>query len=178
MLQITLAMLPTVESYFREHLSKNALVIKSKVLCKTVVPEDNHLQELQDKDEEHQEGKTDEERYVNDVSLFSDDHYNGKTDHNCSTEDLCLDTHEESINNDELEIEPCYESFDAIDELFSKCYDNSRTNELASKGDALEEEHTYELLPLEKKEYYEVFPYNGNEREIININCENLILLL
>jgi hypothetical protein len=91
---------------------------------------------------------------------------------------LCLDTHEESINNDELEIEPCYESFDAIDELVSKCYDNSRTNELASKGDALEEEHTYELLPLEKKEYYEVFPYNGNEREIININCENLILLL
>jgi hypothetical protein len=64
---------------------------------------------------------------------------------------LWLDTHEESINNDELEIEPCYKSFDVIHELFSKCYDNSITDELASKGDELEEEHTYELLPLAKK---------------------------
>jgi hypothetical protein len=79
-------------------------------------------------------------------------------------------------NNDELEIEPGYESFDVIHKLVSKCYDNSRTDELASKGDELEEEHTYELLPLEKKEYYEVFPYNGNQREIWNINYENLIL--
>jgi hypothetical protein len=157
---------------------KNALVIKSKARCKTVVPEDNHLQVLQDKEEEHQEGKVDEERYVNDAYLFGDDSYNAKTDHNCSAEDLCLDIHEESVNNDELEIEPCYESFDAIHEFVSKCYYNSRTDELASKGDELEEEHTYELLPLAKKEYYEVFPYNGNQREIIIINCEDLILLL
>jgi hypothetical protein len=67
---------------------------------------------------------------------------------------------------------------DAIHELVSKCYDNSRTNELASKGDELEEEHTYELLPLAKKEYYEVFPYNGNQREILIIEYENLILPL
>jgi hypothetical protein len=103
------------------------------------------------KEEEQKECKVDEERYVNDASLFSDDSYNAKTDHNCSMEYLCLDTHEESINNDELEIEPRYESFDAIHELVSKCYDNSRTDELASKGDELEEEHTYELLPLAKK---------------------------
>jgi hypothetical protein len=43
MLHITLAMLPTIESYFCECLSKNALVIKSKARCKTIVPEDNHL---------------------------------------------------------------------------------------------------------------------------------------
>jgi hypothetical protein len=91
---------------------------------------------------------------------------------------LCPNTHEESINNDELEIEPWYESFEAIHELVSKCYDNSRTDELANKGDEIEEEHTYELLPLAKKEYYEVFPYNGIQREILNINYENLILLL
>jgi hypothetical protein len=106
MLHITLAMLPTIESYFCECPSKNALVIKSKARCKIVVPKDNHLQELQDKEEEPQEGKVDEERYVNDASLFSDDSYNAKTDHNCSAEDLCPNTHEESINNDELEIEP------------------------------------------------------------------------
>jgi hypothetical protein len=61
MLHITLAILPTIESYFCECPSKNALVIKSKARCKTVVPKDNHLQELQDKEEKPQEGKVDEE---------------------------------------------------------------------------------------------------------------------
>ena len=82
MLQINFTkVLPIIEAYFRERLSKNALVIKSKEPCKPVVPKNNHLQEVQDKEEEHQEGKVDEERYitntmfVDDVSLFSNDSY-------------------------------------------------------------------------------------------------------
>jgi effector-binding domain-containing protein len=57
------------------------------------------------------------------------------------------DTHKESINNDELQIEPFYEYVNAnIQELVSNCYDNFINDELASKGDELEEEHIFELL--------------------------------
>jgi hypothetical protein len=139
-----------------EHLSENAFVI------------DNHLQESRDENEEH-EGKVDKERYVtntifNDASLFSDDSYYAQTADNCSEEDLCLDTIFGSANIDELEIEPCYKSFDANmqgpewyttnntfvdDASFSEWYDNSRSDELASKGDGLEEEDTLSFSLLQ-----------------------------
>jgi hypothetical protein len=38
--------------------------------------------------------------------MFSDDSGNAKTDHNLYEGALCLDTHVEGINNDELEIGP------------------------------------------------------------------------
>ena len=47
------------------------------------------------------------------MPLSSNDLCTTKTDCNLSAEALCLDTHQESIINDELEIEPCYEYFDA-----------------------------------------------------------------
>jgi hypothetical protein len=37
-----------------EHLSGNPLVVESKAWCQAEVPEDNHLREPQDKEEEHQ----------------------------------------------------------------------------------------------------------------------------
>ena len=43
MLHIKFAILPILETCFKECLSKNALVIKSKEQCKTIMPEDNHL---------------------------------------------------------------------------------------------------------------------------------------
>lgn len=116
-----------------------------------------HLQEPQDKEEEHQKGEVDKERYItntlfdSDASLFSDDSCNAKTDHNLYAEALCLDTHEESITNDELVIEPCYESFDA---------------------------NVQELISDVKEEYYEVFPYNGNQGKILKIIFQPIILSL
>ena len=141
-LQMEYETLQYIVEYCQEHLSDNALVIKSKEQCKLVVPENNHLQDSQDKEEEHQEGEVDNEFHttnsmiVNDASLFSNDSCNAKTEHNLYAEALCLDTHEESITNDELEIEPCYESFDA---------------------------NMQERISHAKEEYYEVFPYNESQ---------------
>ena len=87
----------------------------------------------------------------NDASLFSDDSCNAKTDHNLSAEALCLDTHEESITNDELEIEPCYESSDA---------------------------NMQEQISVAKEEYYEVFPYNGKQGKSLKIIFQPTILSL
>jgi hypothetical protein len=78
---------------------------------------------------------------VYDASIFSDYSCNAKTNYNLYAEASCLDTHEESITNDELEIEPCYESFDA---------------------------NMQEFL-VAKEEYYEVFPSNGNQGKILKI---------
>ena len=141
-----------------KRLVENALVLESKARRKTVVPEYNHLQGSQDKEEEHHEGEVDKERhttnteFVDDASLSSNDSYYAKTVDNCSEEDLCLDTHLESINNDELEIEPCYELFDT-NMQGQECYENSSTDELASKsdkfvsnGEEIEEESTVPLL--------------------------------
>jgi hypothetical protein len=141
-------LLPMLQTYCQEHLSDNALVIKSNEQCKLVVPENNHLQDSQDKEEEHQEGEVDNELHtisaiiVNDASLFSDDSCNAKTEHNLYVEALCLDTHEESINNDELEIGPCCESFNA---------------------------NMQELIPDAKEGYSKLFPYNGNQGKSLKI---------
>jgi hypothetical protein len=96
-------LLPMLQTYCQEHLSDNALVIKSKEQCKLVVPENNHLQDSQDKEEEHQEGGGDNELHsrndmtVDDASLFSDDSCNAENNHNLYAEALCLDTHEERL---------------------------------------------------------------------------------
>ena len=150
-------LLPMLQSYCQERLSGNPLVVESKVPCKIVVPEDNHLQEPQDKEEEHQKGEVDKERYItntlfdNDASLFSDDSCNAKTDHNLYAEALRLETHKESITDDELEIEPCYESFNA---------------------------NMQEPIPDAKEGYYEVFPYNGNQGKNLKIMFQPITLPL
>ena len=63
-------------------------------------------------EKEEQKGEVDKEshttNFVCDASHSSSDFYDAKTDDNCSEEALCLDTHMKSINNNELEIEPCY----------------------------------------------------------------------
>jgi hypothetical protein len=146
-LQMAYKTLKYIVESCHEHLSDNALVIKSKEQCKLVFPENNHLQDSQDKEEEHQEGEVDNELHitnsmiVNDGYLLSNYSCNAKTEHNLYVEALRLDTHEESITNDELEIEPCYESSDA----------NMRE------------------FPIAKEEYYEVFPSNGNQGKILKI---------
>jgi hypothetical protein len=89
--------------------------------------------------------------FDNDASLFSDDSCNAKTDHNLYADALCLDTHEESITNDELEIEHCYESFDA---------------------------NMQEQISQAKEEYYEVFPYNGNQGKSLKIMFQPITLPL
>ena len=88
-LQMAYETLQYIVEYCQEHLSENALVVESKARCKAIVPEDNHLQESRDENEEH-EGKVGEERYVtnikfvNDASLFSNDSYYAQTADNCS----------------------------------------------------------------------------------------------
>jgi hypothetical protein len=89
--------------------------------------------------------------FDNDASLFSDDSCNAKTDHNLYADALCLDTHEESITNDELEIEPCYESFD---------------------------DNVQEPISDAKEGYYEVFLYNGNQGKSLNIIFQHITLSL
>ena len=78
------------------------------------------------------------------------------------------------------------------DASFSEWIDNSRTDELASKGDELEERDTFEFFSVAKEEYYEVFPhdsatkeeyyelypYDGNQGKIFEIICKSLILWL
>ena len=61
---------------------------------------------------------------------------------------MCLDTHMESINNNKLEIEPCYTNMQGHE------------------------------LPSMKKEYYEVFPYKRNQGKDLRIIYESQILSL
>ena len=163
-----------IVEYCQGHLSENALVVESKARCKAIVPKYNHLQESWDENEEHK-GKVDEERYitktmfVDDASLFSNDSYYAQTADNCSEEDLCLDTIFGNVNIHEIEIKPCYEY--GTNMQGEECHDNSsvdelvsKSDELASKGEGLEEENT--LLHVTKEEYYEVFPYKGNQGKI------------
>jgi hypothetical protein len=175
-----------IVEYCQEHLGENALVLESKARCKAVVPEDNHLQESRDENEEHK-GEVDKERYdtnikfTNDASLFSNDSYYAQTADNCSAEAMCLDTGFGSVNIDELEIEPCYEY--GTNMQGEECHDNSsvdelvgKSHELATKGERLEEENT--LLHVTKEEYYEVFPYKGNQGKILEMIHDSLTLLL
>jgi hypothetical protein len=63
-------------------------------------------------EEERHEGEVNNELHttnamiVYDASIFSDYSCNAKTNYNLYAEASCLDTHEESITDDELEIEP------------------------------------------------------------------------
>ena len=83
-------------------------------------------------EKEEQKGEVDKEshttNFVCDASHSSSDFYDAKTVDNCSEEALCLDTHMESINNNELEIEPCYTNMQGPE------------------------------LPAMKEEYFELFP--------------------
>jgi hypothetical protein len=94
--------------------SDNALVIQSKGQCKLVVSKNNHLQDSQDKEEEHQEGEVDNKLHttnamiVYDATLSSNDSYYAQINDNCSKEVLCLDTNFGNVNIDELEIELCH----------------------------------------------------------------------
>jgi hypothetical protein len=87
-------------------------VINIKEQCKVVVPENKHLQESQDEKEEHKD-KVEKEGYainnmlINEASLSSNDSYYSQMNDNCSKDASCLDTNFESVNIDELEIEPC-----------------------------------------------------------------------
>ena len=65
-------LLPKLQSYCQEHLSDNQLVVVSKAQSKTVVPEDNHLQEPQDKEEEQQKGEVDKDCHTTNT-LFEND---------------------------------------------------------------------------------------------------------
>ena len=97
-LQMAYETLQYIVDHCQEHLSENALVIEGKEQRKSIVPKNNHLQESQDKEEEHQEGEVDNEWHttntmlVYDAALFSDDSYYAQIDDNCSEEDLCLDS--------------------------------------------------------------------------------------
>src|SRR4051812_17182195 len=63
-------------------------------------------------EKEEQKSEVDKESHTTtffcDASHSSSDFYDAETVDNCSEEALCLDTHMESINSNELEIEPCY----------------------------------------------------------------------
>jgi hypothetical protein len=74
------------------------------------------MQDLQAKDEEHQEGEVDNELHttndmiVYDDTLSSDDSYYAQINDNCSEEALCLDANFGNFNVYEVDIELCYES--------------------------------------------------------------------
>jgi hypothetical protein len=180
-LQMTYTTTQYIVNCCQERFSGNALVIKSKEQCETIAPETNHLQEPK----QH----TEDAKLVCDISLSGNDSYYVETNDNLSAEALCLDTHLENINNDELEIEPCGTNMQG-----EECYDNSSVDELvsksqnASKGEELEEENTslrvakeeyYEVYPLDttKEEYYELYPYDARGKNF-DLICKSLILLL
>ena len=102
-----------IVNFCQKHFSGNSLVIKSKELCKTIVPETNILQEPLDNEEEHQKGEVEDKhnttnsKFVYDASISSNDSYCAETKDNLSAEALCLYTHLENTNNDELEIKSC-----------------------------------------------------------------------
>ena len=114
-----------------------------------------------------------------------------------------LDTHLENINNDELEIESCSTNVQGLEEhitnetfvddaSFCEWINDSRTDELASKGDELEEIDTFKFFPVANQEYYEVYPldsvtkeeyselypHDANQGKIFEFICKSLILLL
>ena len=118
-------------------------------------------------------------------------------------EALCLDTHLENTNNDELKINPCsineqvlgehiFDETFVDDASFCDLIDSSRTEELVSKGDELENRDTFEFFPATKDEYYEVFPRDSVAQEeyyglypidaikgkMFDFTCKYLILLL
>jgi hypothetical protein len=80
----------------------------------------------------------------------------------------------------------------ADDASFYEWIDKSIFDELASKGDGLEEQDTFEFFPIAKEENYEVFPYNSatkeeyyelylydaNKGKIFQFLCKSLILLV
>jgi hypothetical protein len=61
-----------IVDYCHEHLIDNALLIKCKERCKFVVPENNHLNDSQDKEEEHQEGEVDNELHTTNSIIVND----------------------------------------------------------------------------------------------------------
>ena len=71
-LQMAYEYLQSIVDYCHEHLSDNALVIKSKEQCKLVVPENNHLQDSQDKEEERQECEVDYELHTKNSIIVND----------------------------------------------------------------------------------------------------------
>jgi hypothetical protein len=154
--------------YCEMFLSGNALIIKSKEQCKSIAPEANHLQEPK----QH----TEDAKSVCDTYLSSNDSYCVETNDNLSAEASCLDTHLENTNNVELERESCSTNVQGLEEditneifvddaSFCEWIDNSRTDELASKGDELEESNTFEFFPTAKEEYYEVYPLDATKEE-------------
>ena len=70
-----------IADYCQKHFSGNALVIKSKEICKTIVSETNILQEPHDNKEEHQKGEVEDKHhttnneFVYDASISSNDSY-------------------------------------------------------------------------------------------------------
>ena len=117
--------------------------------------------------------------FVNDASLSSNDSYYIETDDNLSAEALCLVTHLENINNDELEIESCSTNVQGLEEhitnktfvddvSFCEWIGNSRTDELASKGDELEETNTFEFSLLQKKSTMKCTPLMQPRRSTMN----------
>jgi hypothetical protein len=148
--------LQCIVEYCQEHLSDNALVIKSKEKCKLVVPVNNHLQDSQDKEEDHQEGEVDKELHttnamiIYEATLSSNDSYYAPINDNCFEEVLCRDTNFGNVNIDELEIELCHTNMKG-----HEWHDISSKYEPIITGDELEKEVVLCLPPVE---YYEVFP--------------------
>jgi hypothetical protein len=108
------------------------------------------------------------DKFVYDASLSSNNSYSVKNGDNISVKALCLDTQLENISNDELEVDSCSTNVQGQEEhitndmfvddaCFCEWLDISRTNELASKYNELEEKDTFEFLPATKEKYYEVF---------------------
>ena len=62
------------------------------------------------------EWHTKNDKFVYDASLSSNGSYYVETDDNLSAEALCLVTHLENINNDELEIESCSTNVQGLEE--------------------------------------------------------------
>jgi hypothetical protein len=101
----------------------------------------------------HEQGPlwhTKNDKFVYDASLSSNNPYCVKTGDNISVKALCLDIQLETINNDELEIDSCSTNVQGQEEniandmfiddaSFCEWLDISRTDELASKYDELEE---------------------------------------
>lgn len=124
--------------------------------------------------EEHQEGEVDNELHITntifvyDASLSNNDSYSAKTDNYLSAEAMCLDTHMESIIIDVLEIEPFRTNMKGQEPHESSSKDEP------IKGDELEKEVT---SPSPLAEYYEVFPYNESQGNVLKYIHESLTLL-
>jgi hypothetical protein len=115
--------------------------------------------------------KNDKFVYDASLSLSSNNPYCVKTGDNISVKALCLDIQLETINNDELEIDSCSTNVQGQEEniandmfiddaSFCEWLDISRTDELVSKYDELEEKYTFEFFPA-TQEKYEVFYHDS-----------------